>query len=1222
MPHARPPLAPRTPPRAHSRWRLARANETPASAHAMVSSPLRRTNPRPRCVHRRVRRARVVVPRRDSAPARDSNRGSPLTAPLAPSRAPSSRRRTRWSRDSSPNHPPPRQRPPARVPPPAREASARSSPRASPTPRATRASPSIDSARWRARRAPTASTRTPRRRFSSRSDPSSRRARRRARAVDGEVLCLDAPDARDPVARRHPGRPSGRRRSRSDRRASAASSTSSPSTSSVASSPGPPRRGRRRRGPLRRARRARSTPRERQLSRPTARARRRRGSRATHRASPRVSRSVRRVGSPGRRRRRRATQGAKDASSRRARRREVCGGWRGGGCSCASREVSADARGGSPHHLCLHLCYYREYDAARQLFVLRTRVAAAKGTASALNDWRADVRAATAEEMGLTDARRREREARRKRSRPDADDEDDAVGADADDSYSEDDSSLPRDARRGAGAREGGWLASKSLPWRVVFFSPEGDAFDSPAEVLAAVGVDASAVGPAAANENGGGGLGNETLADFQTNVAGSSPGSGPRLPDPSRSDGSRPPREPRGLRSPAPGERTAVRAFASRGRRKQVSTPPRICSARRCGPKLNDASVGTEPVRRRLEAAAVGAPRSPFRLASDPLAVEAPTDCDRRGKEMRVPRAEEERPPARSPGGGGGGASGFSRAFVSPPLTPTNLRQWWSPPRSPFGLLEEILWEDAVETSRRVHDAQLHDATAGRSRPLAPLHPHPDAGGGCASRAGGRRRKRRRKTPSETKTPRRGLASIASRISSRRSGYTANERARSCACRRNTSRRDRIGAPRARRARGRRIGTRRGRIGDFAGAAGVVAGSPTQTRAASNAGGVAARSRSVRERRACHVLRGTDGGGAEGPRASVVVRVGGGTEGERREGSREKKGEYRLAEGARDPRATDSRETRLRFFRHGVWCKSGVRRGGRVGIDSRRAISPRMISLEFMYLAHPAWLKPPIVIRQSVESPARWLNFCPFRPTPRAPHRARGRRPVSTSVGLEFRANRDVHLERARVDVARREPALGKSPLGLAGRGPSSWIPSSRSSPSRVCLRTPSPRRPCTGMPSGGFGAVSAVPQQYQSEGMGVMPMNPALQQAALDLSARNALPLSDQHLLLAQMEALPGPSPALGRGRRRAFPRPRSAPEGSMHTPRVRQGVRVVPGSRQARPPLPQRRGAPIRVRATRVRQEVLRAQAPGRARAHAHRRAPVRVQVSRLRQAFPRA
>ena len=72
----------------------------------------------------------------------------------------------------------------------------------------------------------------------------------------------------------------------------------------------------------------------------------------------------------------------------------------------------------------------------------------------------------------------------------------------------------------------------------------------------------------------------------------------------------------------------------------------------------------------------------------------------------------------------------------------------------------------------------------------------------------------------------------------------------------------------------------------------------------------------------------------------------------------------------------------------------------------------------------------------------------------------------------------------------------------------------------------------PMYGMPSGGFGAVSAVPQQYQSEGMGVMPMNPALQQAALDLSARNALPLSDQHLLLAQMEALQGQPQHSGAG------------------------------------------------------------------------------------------
>ena len=49
---------------------------------------------------------------------------------------------------------------------------------------------------------------------------------------------------------------------------------------------------------------------------------------------------------------------------------------------------------GSPHHLCLHLCYYREYDAARQLFVLRTRCCAALGSAAVLDGWRAELRLA------------------------------------------------------------------------------------------------------------------------------------------------------------------------------------------------------------------------------------------------------------------------------------------------------------------------------------------------------------------------------------------------------------------------------------------------------------------------------------------------------------------------------------------------------------------------------------------------------------------------------------------------------------------------------------------------------------------------------------------------------------------------------------------------------------------------------------------------------------
>ena len=438
----------------------------------------------------------------------------------------------------------------------------------------------------------------------------------------------------------------------------------------------------------------------------------------------------------------------------------------------------------------------------------------------------------------------------------------------------------------------------------------------------------------------------------------------------------------------------------------------------------------------------------------------------------MRVPRGGGGGgSPARSPGGGGGGgASGFSRAFVSPPLTPTNLRQWWSPPRSPFGLLEEILWEDEWKllvacmmlncTTRLQVDRVLWR--------LFTLIPTPEEAVRLGREGGGEEATEdpfRDEDAAKSGLDR--IEDILAPLGLHRKRARAFVRLSEeyLAARPNQA----LPAPDA------PAGTESGRV------AGESANSPAppgssqaprrSARAASNAGGVAARSRSVRERRACHVLRGTDGGGAEGPRASVVVRVGGGTEGERQEGSREKKGEYRLAEG----RATHGRRTRGRrvcvFSRHGVWCLSGVRRGGRVGIDSRRAISPRMISLEFMYLAHPAWLKPPIVIRQSVESPARWLNLPVSPRRPRTSPCARGRRPVSTSVGLEFRADRDVHLERARVDVARREPALGKSPLGLAGRGPSSWIPSSRSSPSRVCLRTPSPRRPCTACPPAGSG-------------------------------------------------------------------------------------------------------------------------------------------------------
>jgi endonuclease III len=43
--------------------------------------------------------------------------------------------------------------------------------------------------------------------------------------------------------------------------------------------------------------------------------------------------------------------------------------------------------GRSPHHLCEHLCYYREYEPARQLFVLRIACCERFGTAKSLDRW-------------------------------------------------------------------------------------------------------------------------------------------------------------------------------------------------------------------------------------------------------------------------------------------------------------------------------------------------------------------------------------------------------------------------------------------------------------------------------------------------------------------------------------------------------------------------------------------------------------------------------------------------------------------------------------------------------------------------------------------------------------------------------------------------------------------------------------------------------------------
>ena len=129
---------------------------------------------------------------------------------------------------------------------------------------------------------------------------------------------------------------------------------------------------------------------------------------------------------------------------------------------------------GSPHHLCLHLCYYREYDPARQMFVLRTRCAAAKGSAAELDGWRADL---------VLAPEPKERGTPKKKKRRNGDEDDDDVDEDLDDDLddgSSSDESIEQAAvrkrkrtKRKRRIEDGGWLAGKSLPWRVRFQSPE-----------------------------------------------------------------------------------------------------------------------------------------------------------------------------------------------------------------------------------------------------------------------------------------------------------------------------------------------------------------------------------------------------------------------------------------------------------------------------------------------------------------------------------------------------------------------------------------------------------------------------------------------------------------------------------------------------------------------------------------------------------------------------
>jgi methyl-CpG-binding domain protein 4 len=264
----------------------------------------------------------------------------------------------------------------------------------------------------------------------------------------------------------------------------------------------------------------------------------------------------------------------------------------------------------SPHHLCAHLCYYREYEPARQLYVLRCRAAESKGSAKALDGWRAELAVRPAEDIPAIN-----------RSRADA---------------------------RGTAS---GACSLKHFPWMVEFVAPDGSRYRDGMDVLNAVDVECDNLSWPRASHGGNGireaRVGEDGLTD-QTELL-----------------------------------RAAL------------------------WPEAFDGEAGTTPVRRSFSRVIAngGEVRSPLTLAPDPLAndendnftdaraivadhhrhvqvvaLDEDDDDDDDDDKMKTPESSQVQ---------------IGDVQVSPGSGPDPVRHWWAPPLSPFGLLEEILWQD-----------------------------------------------------------------------------------------------------------------------------------------------------------------------------------------------------------------------------------------------------------------------------------------------------------------------------------------------------------------------------------------------------------------------------------------------------------------------------------------------------------------------------------------------
>ena len=132
--------------------------------------------------------------------------------------------------------------------------------------------------------------------------------------------------------------------------------------------------------------------------------------------------------------------------------------------------------GRSPHHLCPHLCYYREYEPARQLFVLRIACCEKFGSAKKLEGWTSELALNNSTSISNSAANSRERRGRNSSFSPSPRKE-----------YNNNASSSQLSSYAVNNSNSVLGSGYKSFPWKVEFKSPSGEIFATAEDILKAI---------------------------------------------------------------------------------------------------------------------------------------------------------------------------------------------------------------------------------------------------------------------------------------------------------------------------------------------------------------------------------------------------------------------------------------------------------------------------------------------------------------------------------------------------------------------------------------------------------------------------------------------------------------------------------------------------------------------------------------------------------------